>query len=187
MNHGPLAYAAIAAFVLLALYRRFRRLFGRQLLQPGRLKFRIAIFALAAVLIAMRSLHSSPMAMAGGAGLVIGAALAYVGLRLTRFEKLADGIHYTPNSYIGAGLTALLLGRLVYRFQVIYPAMQAAQQGAAPPLAAFQRSPMTLLIFALLVGYYIAYYTGLLLRHPAVDALPTADQPDGPASPPSGP
>jgi hypothetical protein len=32
------------------------------------------------------------------------------------------------------------------------------------PFAAFQRSPLTLAIFALLIGYYVTYYAGILLR-----------------------
>ena len=32
------------------------------------------------------------------------------------------------------------------------------------PFAAFQRSPLTLAIFALLIGYYVTYYIAVLLR-----------------------
>jgi hypothetical protein len=35
------------------------------------------------------------------------------------------------------------------------------------PFAAFQRSPLTLAIFALLIGYYVTYYSGILLRSTA--------------------
>lgn len=185
MSHDPYVIAAMAALILLALYRRFRRLFGRQPLRPTRIKVRIALLSLVTLLLLVRSLHSTNLAAAGLVGLAAGAALAYVGLRLTRFDSMPGGIFYTPNGYIGAILSTLLLSRIVYRFQVIYPAFQAAQADDANPFAAFQRSPLTFALFGIVVGYYLAYYAGLLLRSASLRAQPvqTADA----ASPPSGP
>ena len=185
MNHDPYVIAAMAALVALALYRRFRRLFGRQPLQLTRIKVRIALLSLLTLLLLVRSLHSTDLAAAGLVGFAGGAALAYVGLRLTRFDNMPGGIFYTPNGYIGAILSVLLLSRIVYRFQVIYPAFQAAQADDANPFAAFQRSPLTFALFGIVIGYYLAYYVGLLLRSTALRAQPVlaADA----ASPPSGP
>ena len=185
MNHDPYVIAAMAALILLALYRRFRRLFGRQPLRPTRIKVRIVLLSLVTLLLVVRSLLSTNLAAAGLAGLAAGAALAYVGLRLTRFDSMPGGIFYTPNGYIGAILSALLLSRIVYRFQVIYPVFQAAQADDANPFAAFQRSPLTFALFGIVIGYYLAYYAGLLLRSASLRAQPvqTADA----ASPPSGP
>jgi len=45
---------------------------------------------------------------------------------------------------------------------VIYPSMHAAAQADQNPLAAFQRSPLTLAIFGVLIGYYVLYYAGVL-------------------------
>ena len=98
---------------------------------------------------------------------------------------MPGGIFYTPNGYIGAVLSALLLGRLAYRFQVLYPAMQAAQADDANPFAAFQRSPLTFALFGVVIGYYLAYYVGLLMRSAALRAQPPEIA--GAASPPSGP
>jgi hypothetical protein len=185
MSHDPYVIAAMAALILFALYRRFRRLFSRQPLQPTRIKVRIALLSLVAVLLVVRSLHSQNLAAAGFVGLAAGAALGYVGLRLTRFDNMPGGIFYTPNGYIGAILSALLLSRIVYRFQMLYPAMQAAQADDANPFAAFQRSPLTFGLFGIVIGYYLAYCVGLLLRSAALRSQPvqTADA----ASPPSGP
>ena len=188
MNHDPYVFAAIAALVVFALYRRFRRLFGRQPLQPTRLKVRIALFTLVGLMILVRGLHSMDFAAAGLAGVAAGVALAYLGLRLTRFEVTPGGIFYTPNGYIGVAISALLLGRLAYRFQVLYPAMQAAQADNGDPFAQFQRSPLTLALFGIVIGYYIAYYAGLLLRRSALRAeRAVVDQRGDAASPPSGP
>jgi len=182
MNQDAFVYAAMAALVLFALYRRFRSVFGRQLLQPTRLKFRIGVLSLVTLLLIARGTHSANLAMAGLAGFAFGAALAYVGLRLTRFDVMPGGIFYTPNAYIGLVLSALLLSRLAYRFKVLYPTMQAAHAETGDPFAAFQRSPLTLALFGIVIGYYLAYCIGLLARGAAMQR-----QPAQAASPPSGP
>jgi len=127
------------------------------------------------------------LAAAGLVGLAAGAALAYIGVKLTRFDAMPAGIFYTPNGYIGAALSALLLGRLAYRFVVLYPTLQAAQAGGDNPLDAFQRSPFTLALLAIVIGYYLAYYAGLLIRSSALPEQPGIAQAADAASPPSGP
>jgi cytochrome b561 len=102
--------------------------------------------------------------LAVAAGLGSGVALAWLGLRLTTFETTPQGRFYTPHGGIGLALSALLLGRLAYRFFVIAPVLQDAHEAGMNPFAAFQRSPLTLAIFALLIGYYVTYYAGILLR-----------------------
>jgi hypothetical protein len=179
-----LIYIVIGALVAFALYRRFRRLFGRQLLTPGRLKFRIGLLTLVAAMFALRGFTATDIALAGAAGFAIGGALAWIGVRLTRFERTPQGIYYTPNAIIGAAVSALLIGRLAYRFFAVYPAMHAAHAGGDDPFTAYQKSPLTAALFGVAIGYYIAYYVGVLLRSAGTpDASALAD----PRSPPSGP
>jgi hypothetical protein len=187
MSHDPYVLAAMAALILFAVYRRFRRLFGRQLLQPTRLKVRIALLTLITIVMLLGGMHSTNLAAATLVGLAAGAAVAYVGLRLTRFDAMPGGIFYTPNAYIGAALSAVLLGRLVYRFQVLYPTMQAAHAGGNDPLESFQRSPLTLALLGIVIGYYLAYCVGLLLCSAKLRAQPPIGQVGDAASPPSGP
>jgi hypothetical protein len=59
-------------------------------------------------------------------------------------------------------LTALFIGRLLYRFLVLYPQIS---HGGGGGFATYQRSPLTMAVLGLLLGYYIAYYAGLLLHH----------------------
>ena len=107
-----LALPALYAWIF---YRRVRRNIGRQPYQPGRMTFRIVLLtALAAWL--LFAVHHATVLAAGLGGLLGGVVLALVGLRLTRFESGPDGFFYIPNAYIGVGLSALFLGRLVYRF-----------------------------------------------------------------------
>lgn len=102
-------------------------------------------------------------AESAGAGLFGGVVLAVIGLRLTKFEATPEGRFYTPNGWIGLGVTALFLGRLAARFFTMSEGMIAAQAGA-PPFAGLQRSPLTLALFLLLAGYYVAYFAGVVRK-----------------------
>ncbi|WHZ19858.1 MAG: hypothetical protein OJF55_002007 [Rhodanobacteraceae bacterium] len=157
----------IAPLIVWRLYARMRRNFGRQPIQPRRMWARVIILSVVIALFALEGLRGPSLAEGVAAGLLGGVVLGIVALRFTRFE--IDGINdcYVPNPWIGLALTALLLGRLLYRFMVLYPAMTHA---AADGYAAYQRSPLTMAIFGLLIGYYIAYYAGLLLHHRRVTA-----------------
>lgn len=161
-----LSLAIAVPVIVLLYYRRIRRQFGRQPVHIKRMMIRIVILALVGALMLFGSLMN-PMALAADlAGLVIGIALGWWGLRLTRFENENDGVHYIPHGFFGIAISVLLIARLVYRFVVLSPAMgQTAQQISygGSPFAMYQRSPLTLALFGLLVGYYVAYYAGVLL------------------------
>lgn len=157
----PLIMVPLMAF---AIWRRVRSQFGRQPIRRKRMLVRIAIFSVIGVLIALGSLHNLRLLEGLLGGVIAGAALGLLGLRLTRFERGVDGADvYLPSPWIGGVLTALLIGRLAWR----YPAMMAQMQGQAAEHAgpAFGNSPLTLLVFGLMIGYYIAYFTGLLIHH----------------------
>jgi hypothetical protein len=163
----------IGALVVWAIVRRVRRTFGRQRVQSARMGSRIGILTLAAVAVFVTSaMRSTALLEALAGGLVCGAALGYLGLRHTRFEVTNEGRFYTPHTYIGLAVMLLFLGRLAYRFLYL-----ATDPGAA---AAYQRSPLTLGTFGLLVGYYLLYYAGVLLRTrasapPAPDVAPAPE------------
>jgi len=64
----------------------------------------------------------------------------------------------------------LLLSRIAYRFLVVYPAAHAAAQADRNPFAAYQKSPLTLAILGVVIGYYLLYYAGVLNRSRALRA-----------------
>ena len=162
-------YAAMMSFVALVYVRRIRRSFGPQQVCRGRLVRGVAFFSVVGVLLMLAGLHGSHLAEGLLGGAAIGAALGFAGLRLTRFETdPVKGDCYVPNPWIGAVLTVLLLGRLVWRFmlmQHMQPLLVHVAPGAGVPTAAYYSSPLTLLIVGLLVGYYIVYFAGLLVHH----------------------
>jgi len=169
----------IAALVVWTIVRRVRRTFGRQPVQLGRIWVRIGLLTLAAGLLVATSVPRGAETLeALIAGLACGAVLAYFGLRHTRFEVTPQGRFYTPHTYIGLAVTLLFLGRLAYRF-LYFGTGANAMFGSDPSAAvAYQRSPLTLGIFAVLVGYYVLFYAGVLLRT-RTSELPVPD----PASP----
>ena len=134
----------IAALVVWAIYRRLRRSFGRQAVVPWRLWLRIGILTVVGgMFVASSFVQSTQMLEAVLAGLACGAALGYLGLRHTIFEVTPEGRFYTPHTYIGLVVTALFLGRLLYRF--IYLSAHAGAMGnASPDSFAAYRSPLTL-------------------------------------------
>ena len=187
MSHDPYVLAVIAALFAFMLYRRFRRLFGRQALQPARLKARIVVLAIVAALFVLRGLHSPNIAAAVLGGGALGAALAWFGIRLTRFEVTEKGIFYTPSGYIGIVLSALLLSRLAYRFVVLYPTFQASKAETGDPFAMYQSSPLTVALLGIVIGYYMAYCIGLLMRGAELRGQSRQIAAPDAASPPSGP
>jgi hypothetical protein len=155
-----------APLIVWRLYARTRRNFGRQPIRPKRMWTRVAIFSVLSLLVACQGFLDPRLAAGLGVGLVGGAVLGIVALKFTRFEIDGSNDCYFPNPWIGLGLTALFLGRLIYRFMVIWPEMSHAA-GGYPTMS---RSPLTLVILGLLFGYYIAYYAGLLIHHRRVRA-----------------
>ena len=157
---------ALMAWVM---WRRARSLIGRQPIRRKRMIARIAVYGVLACLLALSGLQNLRLLEGLLGGIVVGAALGLLGLRLSRFERGADGgDYYVPNPWLGGLLAVLLVGRLAWRFSVMMPAMTgtaaptAGTIHGAPPLG---NSPLTLLVFGLLIGYYLAYYAGLLIHH----------------------
>ena len=165
----------IAALVVWGVVRRLRRTFGRQPVHSGRLWLRIGLLTLAGgLVVATSATRGAESFEALAAGLACGAALGYLGLRHTRFEVTPEGRFYTPHTYIGLAVTLLFLGRLLYRFLYLSNGANG-MFGADPSLAAaYQKSPLTLGVFAMLLGYYLLFNAGVLVRFRSA-ALPAAD------------
>ena len=160
MTTKQLIPAILVPFVAWRIYRRVRRNIGRQQLRPTRLKVSIGIFTAITLLFAIGSLFHLPAFGALLGGLALSIPIALYGLKLTRFEDTPEGKFYTPNTALGIAISAVFLGRIAYRFLVLYTAMDL--QGPTTP-APFQ-SPLTFFLFGLSAGYFIAYQTGVLIR-----------------------
>jgi hypothetical protein len=168
----------IAALVVFAIYRRFRRSFGRQPLRPGRMTARIILLAIVACALLPPALRSVEFLSAELAGAALGVGLGLWGAERTRFVMFRDKLHYVPHTYTGIAVSLLFLGRVVFRLVQVYSAMHAAHGGAGnatDPASGFGppgmvRSPLTVGIFFVLMGYYVCYYSLVLRKSKHLDA-----------------
>lgn len=153
-------------FVFFILYRRMRRLFGRQLLRRGRLKFRIVLLTVVGVFLLPFAFLSPLQAVTSFAGLAFGIGLALWGANHTRFEERDGKLYYIPHTYAGMVVSALFIGRLLYRFVVLGPSMfPVLFLSAGVPSSdevggwnGISHNPVTRAIIFALIGYYVYYY-----------------------------
>ena len=149
----------IGALVIWRFYSRVRRMVVRQKLSKVRPWITICVLPVVVALF-VKSALAQPLSMAALlGGVVVGIGLGIYGLRLTRFENTPDGMYYTPSAHLGIALSVLLIGRVGYRAMQLYSAANVSS--AAPPVA-FTGTPITLLIFGALAGYYVTYAIGLI-------------------------
>jgi hypothetical protein len=152
---GPIL---LVGFFVWGIYRRIRRNIGRQPLRPRRSIVSIAILSLISLLIIGTSFQNPRLLLGMGGGILLGALLGLLGLRLTKFQTTEAGHFYTPNTHIGVALSILFIGRMIYRMPILLGAPAEPNHPQA-----FQ-SPLTLFILGLTVGYYLVYQTGLLIH-----------------------
>jgi hypothetical protein len=154
-NLVPLVFVGL---IVWRVYRRLRRSIGRQPVRTKRLITGIVIYSVFCVLLAFGAMQH-PKALAGlGGGLLLGVPLALVGLRFTRFETTPEGRFYTSHPYIGITIAAVLVVRMFYRLTELFGSRSQFQR---PPV--MMQSALTLSLFGLLAGYYIAYNAGVLI------------------------
>lgn len=154
----------IAAVIVWGVYRRMRRSFGRQRVRDGRMWTRIGILSAVAILIAILIGRDVEVLGALVAGVACGAVLGYFGLRYTKFEVTAQGRFYTPHAYIGLAVTALFIGKVLYRFLGGYNGMMTGAAAGRNIAELYRHSPFTLAVLGALVGYYVFYYLGVMQR-----------------------
>jgi chromate transport protein ChrA len=151
----PILFGGLIAW---SIYRRVRRNIGRQKLRPRRITISIVILSVISILLFSLSLPHPHLLLGISGGLLLGALLGFVGLRLTRFETTDEGHFYAPNTQIGIVLSLLFIGRLAYRSWAVRHVVAAPN--SPPPF----QSPLTLFMFGLIAGYYIVYYIGLFVH-----------------------
>ncbi|MEJ1966887.1 MAG: DUF1453 domain-containing protein [Gammaproteobacteria bacterium] len=156
--------ALLAPLIGYRIYRRFRANFGQQPVQPNRIVVRLVVLSLVVALFVAFAIHSATLLEGAAGGLIAGAALAMLGLRHTKFSSDANGSYYTPNTYIGLVVTLLLVSRIVYRLTTMFLVPQIAAPLPADPYASMGQSPLTLALLMLTLGYYLAYFAGILIK-----------------------
>lgn len=160
-------------------YRRFRRTFGRQLLRPTRMILRVILLLVLAAALAPAALRGRDYLFAQTAGGAAGVALALWGASRTRFMRDGERLFYIPHTYTGIVVSALVLGRIVYRWVEMYPGGFPVAGNPSPgEPAGMVKAPLTAGLFFVLIGYYVCYYGKVLWKSrritPADLEAPTA-------------
>lgn len=145
-----------------SVYRRIKRMVGRQRLSRVRPWVTLLLFPLLLALLAMTAFvptNPQPHKLIWlAAALVAGGAVAIYGIRRTRFEADDEGLFYTPDARLGLTISALFVARIVYRIGELLIV------GPPPPQdTSFALSPFTLGPVGLLSGYFMVYSAGLIL------------------------
>ncbi len=157
-NPSLVVPVGFGVLILWRFYARIRRMVGRQRLSNVRPWITVCILPALAALFVIASL-GRPMSLGAIAvGAVIGVGLGVYGLRVTKFEKTAEGLFYTPSAHVGIGLSLLLAARIIYRLFQVY----ALSEAQAISQMSYATTPLTMIIFGTLAGYYVTYAVGLL-------------------------
>ena len=154
----------IGALILWRFYARMRRMIGRQTFSSRRPWITVCIFPILGALLVVASLKR-PESLGGlAAGIAVGIGLGIYGLKATKFESTPEGMFYTPSAHVGIALSLLLAARILYRF------FQVSALGGAPPdpHMNYATTPLTMVIFGTLAGYYVTYAIGLIRWHQEV-------------------
>jgi len=147
----------LVVVIVLSFFRRIRNI-GRRPLRTGLMVTYVAIYSFLCFVLGLASLIRLELLGGYTGGLLAGLILGVVGVRLTSFETTPAGRFYTPDKYLGSAILLFWIARIGYRLST----MPDLASGAPPPADAL--SPLTLLVSGLLIGYYLVYYVGLLIR-----------------------
>ena len=152
----PVVAAVLTPLVLWRMYSRIKRLTTRQQSKTWRHRTTLVFFPLLLVLLGVVSIKTNPIALAGlAAGLPVGAVLGRIAIGRTRFEQVGGEFFFTPHAPIGLVVALLFMGRMAWRAYEYYTLGSFAHHE-------FVSSPLTLVIFGVLAGYYTSYAFGLL-------------------------
>ncbi len=154
----------ISALVMFVLFRRARRLFGRQKYSVPRLCFRIGIIGIVGAV--LLTIVATVRGFAPWIGLAAGIAVGLLGIYLTRFEFVEGEIYFKPNPYVGAAVLSLFVGRLVYRLLGVSAVAETARSMDSDPVSiqGLPSSPLTSGILFVVLGFLVCYYLAVLLR-----------------------
>jgi hypothetical protein len=156
MLPAPVIAIAVVPLVLWRVYSRVRRLTTRQRSKVWRHRTTLGFFPLLLLVLGYLAVKTNPVALAGmAAGLVAGALLGRAAIARTQFEQQGEEFYFKPFAPIGIVMAALVIGRMGWRAYEFY-AMGASDHHQ------FLASPLTLLIFGTLAGYYVSFALGLL-------------------------
>jgi hypothetical protein len=96
------------------------------------------------------------------AGLAAGCLLGFIGLALTRWEPMPQGLYFTPSRWLVLLITVAVTTRLLYGLWRIWHAWRTAGPDESWVASAGVAGSMA--VGAMVLGYYLTYSTGVRWR-----------------------
>jgi hypothetical protein len=156
----------VIALMPLILIQRYRVGTARRVARPWVASLNAGLMAFSAICFLAGSAITAvwvPNAFAGAAaGIAVGALLGLVGLALTRWERTAGTLHYTPNRWLVLIVTFLVSARVLYGLWRSWTVAHSGVSGT-PVVMAFG-IPESLAAGGVVIGYYLAYGLGVRRR-----------------------
>jgi hypothetical protein len=162
----PLVALVFVALVPLSLAMRYRAGTARQRARGWLVTLNVAGFAVSSAMLLMVAGLTSvwvPHAFRYTLfGLIIGGVLGLLGLALTRWEAEQRTLYHTPSRPLVLTLTLVVVARMVYGVVRAWQAWRATPDDASWLAAAGAGG--SLAAGAVVLGYYLVYWTGVRLR-----------------------
>ncbi len=159
----PVLFVVMLPF---SIVQRYRTGTARRIGRPWVASLNVLMLSLSAYLFLIAASFASfwaPNALPYSfAGLLCGIALGFVGLRLTRWESTAGGLHYTPPRILVLLITVVVTVRVFYGFWRAWHAWHIA--GAGGSWLAHVGAAGSLAMGAGVLGYYFTYWCGVARR-----------------------
>jgi hypothetical protein len=154
---------ALIALMPLILVQRYRMGSARRMARPWMSTLSLVLMGFSAMFFLSGSAVTSifvPHAFAGAAaGIAVGTGLGVLGLLATRWEATPATLHYTPNRWLVLLVTLMVSARVLYG---LWRSWQVARSGVygTEMVLAFG-IPQSLAVGGTVIGYYIAYASGV--------------------------
>ncbi|HWY36390.1 MAG TPA: hypothetical protein VNX68_17225 [Nitrosopumilaceae archaeon] len=159
-NYSSLLPVLLIGFLI---YRRVQRTIGFQKYSPNRLKFRIGLLSIIAiVLLVLTFLHPISL-ISDGLGIILGLVLVYFAIKNTIFDNRVDGLFYRTHIWIELTVLFLFFARLIYRFYQMSVVMEKVHSGEQMSDKLNDiRNPLTAVVLFIMCTYYISYFLFVL-------------------------
>jgi hypothetical protein len=161
-----LAVLAAIALMPLSFVLRYRAGTARRLARGWVAILNVLAVALSAALLlfaaAVMSLWVPPALRSTLAGLAAGVLLGLLGVWASRWEATPRSLHYTPNRWLVLAVMLVVAARLLYGFWRAWHAWWLAGDDASWLATAGVAG--SLAAGAVVLGYYLAYWTGVWVR-----------------------
>jgi hypothetical protein len=162
----PLVILAVIALIPVSLIQRYRVGTARRLARRWVATLNLFLIGISVVFFLLGALITRfwvPEAVRFTlSGLLAGVVLGLLGIALTRWEPHPGALYYTPNRWLILGITLVVTARVLYGFWRIWEASRASLEQAS--LVAASGAAGSLGAGAIVLGYYLAYWSGVRRR-----------------------